>query len=268
MNFMGGGVKKGELTTQQLVTIIILIASFVIILFLLYRLNLGQTSNSEICHNSVVLKAQSSVTSGALDCTTDYLCVSGGDKCTSISQTMQTSIDTSQPPSKIENQTFQAIADEMSNCWAEFGEGKIDYASASTLQQTSCSVCAITAFDDKVQKAMKGATYRDFYNYLRVTPKTSSQTYLQYLYGTNTLNGLGNLTKSGDYLNNVFDFSQQYFILTGIIQQGYLTGYGKNLYHLLPFTGNTKGAPYPVVILENTQQNYNAVGCSEFLTKS
>ena len=51
--------KKGELTTHQLVGLIILIVSFAVILFLLFRLNLGETTNKEICHNSVIMKGKS-----------------------------------------------------------------------------------------------------------------------------------------------------------------------------------------------------------------
>jgi len=266
----GGFGKKGELTTQQLVTIIILIASFVIILFLLYRLNLGQTTDAQVCHNSVVLQEQSKITSGNIDCKTNYMCVSGGDKCTAISQTNSVSIDTSKSTAVIKNETFKALADEMSNCWWEFGEGKIDYSSdTGAKQKIECSICSISAFDDKVQKALgSGVTYNEFYNYLRTTPKTASQTYLQYLYGINTLSGLDNLTTSKDYLSNTFDFSKPYFILTGIVKEGYFSEYGINLYHFIPFTSGTPSAPYPVVILEKTQDNYNKVGCSEFLTKA
>lgn len=260
--------KRAELTTQQLVMIIVLIASFVIILFLLYRLNLGQTTDAEICHNSVVLQGQPHLQSGALDCKTNYLCVSGGNKCSNIIQTDSVSIDTSKPLAVVKNETFKALADEMANCWWEFGEGKIDYAQAGITQKVSCSVCSLTSFDDKVLKSLGGTiTYKEFYSYLRTTPKTASQTYLQYLYGVNTLTGMENLVSSKDYLNNTFDFSKTYFILTGVVQEGYLSSFS-GAYHILPFTGNTKAAPYPVVILEKTQDNYNKVGCSEFLTKA
>ena len=51
--------KKAELTTQQLIGLIVLIVSFGVILFLILRLDLGETSKKEICHNSVLLKDKS-----------------------------------------------------------------------------------------------------------------------------------------------------------------------------------------------------------------
>ena len=47
---------RGELTTQQIVLLIILITSFTIILFFFFKLNLGEETDKELCHNSVVLK--------------------------------------------------------------------------------------------------------------------------------------------------------------------------------------------------------------------
>jgi len=50
-------MKKAELTTQQIVTIIILIISFAVILFFIFRMNFGEIEKKEICHNSVLAKA-------------------------------------------------------------------------------------------------------------------------------------------------------------------------------------------------------------------
>ena len=201
--------KKGELTTQQLVTIIILIASFVIILFLLYRLNLGQTTDKEICRNSV-FDQQQSLTAGPLNCKTNYLCISGGDKCTAISQTSEASIDTSpNDVGKIKNQTFEALAKEMSDCWWEFGEGKVDYVKGAFSHNVVCAVCTISGFDDKVQKKLPSFTYSEFYNYLQTTKKTESQTYLQYLYAVNSISILPDTGYFNFNLQDTVDTSNQ-----------------------------------------------------------
>ena len=42
--------KLAELTTQQIVTIVIILVSFAIILIFIVALNLGEASNKEICH--------------------------------------------------------------------------------------------------------------------------------------------------------------------------------------------------------------------------
>ncbi|MBU2503438.1 MAG: hypothetical protein KJ879_00065, partial [Nanoarchaeota archaeon] len=108
--------KRGELTTKQLVTIIILITSFIIVLFLLFQLNLGETSDKEICHNSVTLRAKASVFSGSLDCKTNYLCVSSGGSCEGITETSTAEVDAGN-----KTQVMEALADEMVSCWWQFG---------------------------------------------------------------------------------------------------------------------------------------------------
>ena len=72
--------KKGEITTQQIVMLVILVISFSVILFLMFRLNLGETTNDEICHNSVLLQ-KSTLKKGPLDCRTNYMCVSAEEDC-------------------------------------------------------------------------------------------------------------------------------------------------------------------------------------------
>ena len=165
--------KNGELTTQQIVFLVILITSFVVILFLFFRLNLGEVSNKEICHNSVVLKGKSVPGFGALDCRTNYLCVSGSGKCEGINPTQTIKVN-----SNNKDEVLKAIADEMIDCWWMFGEGKVDYA-GSSLSGSSCAVCSIVRFDENFQEEI---TYKDLSDFLKKTNKDSSQSYFDYLF--------------------------------------------------------------------------------------
>ena len=259
--------KKAELTTKHLVMIIVLIVSFIIVLFLLFRLNLGETTSKEICQNSVLLKHQTKVFAGPLDCRTNYLCISGGGKCDGIPTTSTIKVDPNKEETKKEIR--KALADEMSDCWWMFGEGKIDYADRGTFSRTACSICSIVEFDETLHGT--SISYEEFYNYLRTTPKTSSQTYLEYLYGTSTLDNLPQEDLLDSYLNKVLELDKTYFILTGMIKEGHLTRIGKFVSPIIlawrAFFA-TEEMPYPVVILERTQENYNKIGCDIFLTKA
>jgi len=247
--------KKAELTTKQLVMIIILIVSFIIVLFLLFRLNLGETTNKEICHNSVVLKGKSPL-GGPLDCRTNYLCISGGEDCGEIPTTSTIEVDPSKEETK--NEIMKAIADEMTDCWWMFGEGKIDYVSVGAFTKVACSICSIVEFDETLHEI--SISYEEFYNYLKTTPKTRTQTYLQYLYATNTLEGFGEGFRPENYLDKILEFDKIYFILTGMAEEGVLTPRWK--------IWETEATPYPIVILERTPENYNKIECDIFLTKA
>lgn len=243
--------KRGELTTKQLVTIIVLIVSFIVILFLIFRLNLGETSNKEICHNSVVLRGQAGVVAGPLDCRTNYVCISGGGNCDGITPTATINID---PKNK--NQTMKALADEMADCWWMFGEGDVGYADKSLFNKVACSICSIVEFDENIREEIEPIEYMDFYDYLRTTAKSDTQTYLQYLYDTNSLEVLEkDFNQTFDnYLEKTFDFEKNYVILTGMSQ-------GVLLIRL-------NSEHVPVVIFERDAENYNKIGCDTFLTKA
>src|SRR3989339_587007 len=245
--------KRGELTTQQIVGLIILITSFAVILFLLFRLNLGEISEKEICHNSVVLKGQSpsNFDVGNLDCKTNYVCISGGEDCKDFNPTNIINININQKSEKIENDTMKAIVDEMKDCWWMFGEGKINYAKGFDFtNQKFCSVCSIVAFDEALSK--QDISYSKFYNYLKDSKIDGSDK---------------------NYLSLKFDFTKQYFILTALGKQGFVS---KMFFVTTPGfiiesfgddeSGNLENLP--VIILEKTKENYDHLSCSEYLTKA
>jgi hypothetical protein len=198
---------KGEITTKQLVTLIILILSFTVILFLIFRLDLGETSDKQICHNSVVLRSQSKLTTGPLDCKTNYLCISGGGECESLTPTTTIEVDPGD-----EDEIMQAIADEMADCWWMFGEGDINYVGTDLLGY-HCAICSSIGFDDEIGVSI---TYEDLFNYLEITEKDNSQTYLKYLFD---IFEAEDFIEQSVYLTNnyntPFSFNEKYSVITG-----------------------------------------------------
>jgi len=239
--------RKGELTTTQLITIIVLIVSFVVLLYFFFRLNLGATSNSEICHNSVILKSKGGGLAGDLQCKSDYVCISGGEKCSGVNPTISVNVD---PNAKTE--VLKAIADQMANCWYTFGEGKISYASAKGVGDQVCAVCSVVSFDSKIQSV----SYKDLIDYLANTQKSNAQTYLQYLYGRSLEDFLKIPDVAAFYNSETIDAGSQYVIVTGSSK-----GAAFNL-----FGG---GQVLAVVILKSSQmQQYLGSNCPQFVTKA
>ena len=202
---------KGELTTQQIVGLVILITSFAVILFFLLRLNLGETTDKEICHNSVLMKSKS-VLGGELDCKTNYVCISGGGKCEGINPTITKKIDLSKPNAK--NETMKAIADEMADCWWMFGEGKVNYVGKDIVGY-HCAICSIIKFDEEIQ--LGETTYEEFYNYLAKTKKDKTQTYLKYLYDVNSLEDVKSKLEVEEFkFEETISINEQYAVVTGL----------------------------------------------------
>ena len=146
--FRGNGMnKKGELTTQQLVVIIILITSFMIVLILFWRLDLGETTNKQICHNSVVLAGKNKGLIGSLDCSTTYVCISKGEGCEGFNPTTTVNV-------KTDEEILEAVKKEIDDCWWMFGEGKIGYLGISergVLSKTNCAICSTIKFSEEIK---------------------------------------------------------------------------------------------------------------------
>ncbi|MFH1787230.1 MAG: hypothetical protein ABH811_00335 [archaeon] len=203
--------KRGELTTQQIVGLIILIISFAVILFFIFRLNLGEITNKEICHNSVVLRDQSKYVSGPIDCRTSYVCISGGGKCDNMNPTITKKIDMKKTDNEeIKNEIMKAISDEMVDCWWMFGEGKVNYVKGITWEDVFggnvCAICSIIRFDDKIQEGLRGESIdlEKLYNFMKTYPSKNDNKFY-YLYR--------DLESNQDM---EISFDKKYSILTGI----------------------------------------------------
>jgi len=249
--------KRAEITTQKIVFLIILITSFAIILFLLFRLNIGETSNKEICHNSVILKSKGGVFTGKLDCKVNYLCISGGGKCEDISPTATVKVDLNN-----KEEIMKAIADEMVDCWWMFGEGELDYMGGSFLGNTACAVCSIVKFDKKIQEEYpEGITYEEFLNNLSKS-MNEKETYLHYLYDVYTIDEFIKKFEAikTDYDSKTISLEEKYMIRTGQVQEWvggslwkWIAG-DEEVNNLVPYFFNVNEIPNPQ--------------CDEFITKA
>lgn len=204
--------KKGELTTKNLVTLLVLIASFVIVLFFLFRLDLGAVTDKEICHNSVVLKSKAQGLVGELDCKINYVCISGGGNCEDISptETIVVNVDSKEEIMKV-------IAEEMANCWWMFGEGKLNYIGENFGATTTCAACSTVKFDDRILDKNYKINYREFYEYLSTLQDDSIENYLNYLYDSYDVGEVRREVASlGISLDEDFVLSEEkYSIVTG-----------------------------------------------------
>ena len=299
--------KKAELTTQQIVTLVILIASFAIILFLLVRLNLGETTEKEICHNSVVLKGNSKLPDNALilDCKTNYICFTKDGDCDKMKNSELKKVGS-------EEEVYQILADELADCWWMFGEGKINYVKKDLNSKLYCSICSQIAFDKSVKEIPgleEGFLSQDNLYEFMSNEKLSGdeETYLEYLMG---LEESGNLkenlmkTKEGSkgLIFSEINLDNYYSVVMGISSEmsefkwGALAGtIGLGLSVILPggpIVGAIiagvfyyKGTEIPVflgtvvkgdsgndylapTIIESNSQKFEELKCKEIVTKA
>jgi len=199
--------KRGEMTTQQIVILIILIASFAVLLFFLFRLNLGSETEKEICRNSVVARGSSVIPTEAvpLDCKRSYVCITEDRGCEKMTKPIIKKVESKED-------IYNVLAIEMIDCWWMFGEGKVNYVGEDLIPGMYCSICSQIAFDESVKKIIESGELdkEEFYNYLYLKNMTGSdETYLEYL-------GLVNYYKNIDTEFGTINLDKQYYVLTGM----------------------------------------------------
>ncbi|MFA5953659.1 MAG: hypothetical protein WC812_03635 [Candidatus Pacearchaeota archaeon] len=217
--------KRGELTTQQIVLLIILILSFIILLYFLIKLNLGQESEAEVCHNSIVLRSNKLIPTESvpLKCETQYVCITKDGTCEQFLKPEKVKVKTS-------DEVYQALALELSDCWWMFGEGELNYIGKEAFPEMYCSFCAQVAFDDSV-KGISGFESgefdkENFYKYIAETKMNEKEiTYSEYLYGTNNYNSFLNLENISSVSFGKINLDKQYKVLIGVTSDVSKLGY-------------------------------------------
>ena len=270
--------KRAELTTEQIVGLIILIVSFAIILFLLFRLNLQELTDKEICHNSILTVGKSTIKSEAsIDCKTNYVCISGGKKCENFLPSLTREIQLTDSEEENKNKIMNALAEEMADCWWMFGEGKVNYVGGNILLvDTTCSLCSVIAFDEEIKETMENSviTYGDFYDYLENTSFKNSRSYFYYLYN---FYGREELSPEalGVKMEDEIKFKNQYIVLTALSKRPFIRWTGlQTMFTVKIYEKLTNKIIdenrylYPPVLLEKTEENLKDQGCDSFLTKA
>ncbi len=201
--------------------VIILITSFLVVLFFLFRLGLGEESQEQICHNSVIQKS-SVLSQVPLQCYRSYVCITEDGTCEGLKNPEKKRVSSL-------DEIYSVLADEMANCWWMFGEGKLDYAEDTLVPENHCAICSQIYFDDSLTKIdgldNKEISKDELYNYLASNKYSESQTYSQFILGTNDLEGLkkiilaheNNPEKIGTFGKiDIGDSGTQYWVVTGI----------------------------------------------------
>ena len=181
--------RKGEMTSTQLILLILTIAGFVVVLLFILAFKSGSYTEDEICKLSVLTRATSPTalnTYVPLKCTTKKVCLTDGSGkwegalAGENPEVIKLPSGDAAAAKKIE----EISANAMYDCWNMMGQGKLDLfnggigtATGVTSQKAvSCVICSRIAFNasDNIIKNV------DIDSYLRKNKVPgSSLTYLQ-----------------------------------------------------------------------------------------
>ena len=185
-------------------------------MFFFFKLNLGEETERELCHNSVILKG--SLPSGltSLNCYRSYDCLTEDGTCEGITNPKVEKVDTL-------DDVYKKLADDMASCWWMFGEGKIDYIGTGLTKNNYCSICNQILFDDSLNSIKgieDGKISKDkLYDYLATTEMPGKEiNYAKYLFGTDDIESLKiqSFEKTGVGTFGTIESGKQYFVVMGI----------------------------------------------------
>ncbi len=235
--------KKAELTSKQLITIIILIISFSIIILFFFMFDFGGVIDEESCRNSVIMKGTFSslgkINPISLKCKTKDICLSMGGDCGGFKDAKKIIVN--------ENSLTKEIVNLIYRCWWMMGEGKVDYSSSG------CAICYKLRFDEQIQNnenLKEGIKYSEIYDYM-INNKISedNENYLYKFYKLNSVDAVRNKiseTNNLDINKEIIDFSEEYVIVDSIYDK-------KN---------------NPPVLVKFTAESLNQFNCDEFVTEA
>jgi hypothetical protein len=175
--------KKGEITTDKLVKIILTIVISFVIFGFIFLANFNKIEDETICYNSVVqrsniFKLSKDLVAPSLDCRTNYVCITKDGSCESMTSPEIVEVKNS-------DDVYREIAERMVSCWDMFGSGKLNYVGKTFDKNLYCSNCYLISFDDSLDFfPNREMDKRELFRYLssQEIPETETS-YLEYLVG-------------------------------------------------------------------------------------
>lgn len=211
--------KKG-LTQTMLVTIIILVATLVILLFVVGSIffNFQGNIDKETCRASVVSRA--SLSAGPiqsanyipLKCRTEQICISGSnDKCEDVflEESNKNPITVLKVPDEnAKKQVLDEVSQSLYDCHKMLGEGELNFFPNKIVSENHCVICSRLVFDDTVVEEVGSIKYLDLYNNMAQLKDESGRNYFEYVYGGDLDTTVGTLNALADETGNDFDFDE------------------------------------------------------------
>lgn len=195
-------LRRGEISSETLVGIILVIAGAILIGFLYFAFFQNSGESRELCHLSVITRATAPTAAQSaipLNCVADKVCFttkSGKDNCYQFAGEEENKRAVKLP--KDEEEAKQLILEEsakaMYDCWRMTGEGRLDLFGKAFQTyrsiETRCIVCSRLALAEDVKEKFPNIEKNlDLNEYLRNnTVPTSEFTYLQVFTGSSGVN--------------------------------------------------------------------------------
>ncbi len=185
--------KIGTVSVSFIIGVVILVISFVVLLFLLFKINFNPIVDKETCHQSIVYRATAKIKaidlseSIPLKCQTEKICLTmSGDDCELIGTKKNpvNKINLGSDKVKAKEKIKEVLVDKLVECHSMIGEGQLNFLPSHFLKLKDTKyglICNRIIFDKEAQEQIENIGFGEFYSYLE--KKTiGDKSYLDYLY--------------------------------------------------------------------------------------
>jgi hypothetical protein len=196
--------KKADITSKQLITVIILVGSFLVILGFIF-LSPFDEGNREVCHQSLVLR--SGVNTGILPtadivplrCTTEKICIrtSSSEKC--IDSFGNSTKENPVQFKKVIDRTdiLDVLAEAHYDCHVLVGEGNLDFEPHGWTDNPYGLICSRISFSNGTRKILSehggDISFLELYKHMSKKQTKNNGNYLQFIYNVKNENEFMNV---------------------------------------------------------------------------
>jgi hypothetical protein len=186
--------KKADITSAQLITVIILVGSFALILIVIFLYPWGE-ADREVCHYSIV--SRNSVNIGDFDtvkivplkCRTEKICIttSSNEKCSDAFGDSTKENPVQLKKVKDREDILDVLADAHYDCHVLVGEGKLDFEPHKLFNEPYGLICSRISFSKDAQDILKkealgDISYLELYQHMSNKQTKDKGNYLQFIY--------------------------------------------------------------------------------------
>ena len=188
--------KKADVSVEFIIGVVILVISFVVILFFIFLVPWNPVIDKETCHQSIVYRATAKIKaidlseSIPLKCQTEKICLTmSGDDCglASTKKNPVEKINLGRDPKKAKEKIKEVFADKLVECHSMIGEGMLNFLPNHILKLKDTKyglICTRLVFDQEAKEQIESIGLGEFYSYLekKTVGGENDKSYLDYLY--------------------------------------------------------------------------------------
>jgi len=158
--------KKAELTATRIITLILLVISFVVLIgFFGYALfsEWESRTDREICHESIIFRATLPGIGDVketvpLKCKTEKICLTmSGDDCEEFGVSKikpVTKVRLSSDIARAKDKIKETVATALFDCHSMLGEGKLNFKSPEVGESNYCLICSRLVLDKEAKERL------------------------------------------------------------------------------------------------------------------